>query len=206
MSLPDEVITRLFRVRRTVLQMLRDRGYYVESSELEMTRRGFIDKFGDNLKRDALVLIKEKLNNPSDRIYVFFSEEEKSGVSMVKFFLSRMKVDEVKNAIIVLQKGLTPAGKMAISEYSAHYRMEIFEEAELLVNVTEHAFVPRHKILSEEEKKALLAKYTVKETQLPRILLNDPVARYFGVKRGQVVQITRASETAKTYNTYRYCV
>ncbi|OWM86902.1 DNA-directed RNA polymerases II and IV subunit 5A-like [Punica granatum] len=206
MSLPEEEITRLFRARRTVLQMLQDRGYAVEKSELEMTRRDFIDKFGSNLKREDLLVLKDKADNPSDRIYVFFPEGEKSGVSVVKSYITRMKADKVWSAILVLQKGLTPAGKEAVSEYGRLFRMDVFEEAELLVNITEHAFVPQHKVLSDEEKKALLAKYTVKETQLPRILVTDPVARYYGLRRGQVVQITRESETAKTYNTYRCCI
>ena len=40
--------------------------------------------------------------------------------------------------------------------------------------------------MTADEKAELLARYKLKEHQLPRIQQGDPVARYFGLKRGQV--------------------
>ncbi|KAG4207356.1 hypothetical protein ERO13_A03G061600v2 [Gossypium hirsutum] len=167
MSVSEEQNTKLFKARRTVVQMLRDRGYSVPDSDIKMTRQQFIEKYGENvhLKRDDLLILCSKGDAPTDQIYVFFPAEVKVGVPMVRNCAKRMKADNVYNAILVVQRALTAPAKAAINEINSYFHMEVFEEAELLTNITEHMFVPKHTVLTNQEKKELLEKYRVKETQ-----------------------------------------
>jgi hypothetical protein len=45
-----------------------------------------------------------------------------------------------------------------IAAMSQQYRLEEFSEADLLVNITHHTLVPRHEVLTVEQKKQLLEK------------------------------------------------
>jgi DNA-directed RNA polymerases I, II, and III subunit RPABC1 len=117
-----------------------------------------------------------------------------------------MRAENVGNAIMILRVDITPFAKQAVQEMSDSFRIEHFKEAELLVDITQHQLVPEHQVLTPNEKSELLKRYRLKETQLPRIQPNDPVARYFGMKRGMVVKIIRPSETAGRYVTYRVCM
>nr|KAJ3422498.1 hypothetical protein HK105_007773 [Polyrhizophydium stewartii] len=114
-----------------------------------------------------------------------------------------MIMQNILKGILIYKKSLTPSANKVVQEMSNKYQLELFQESELLVNITQHMLVPVHEVLTPEEKKTLLARYRLKETQLPRIQPSDPVARYFGLKRGQVVKIIRPSETAGKYVTYR---
>jgi len=85
--------------------------------------------------------------------------------------------------------------------------VQMFDINKLLYNVTEHTLVPKHEIISTEEKEDLMSKYNLEtEDQLPLIKKNDPVAKYHGMRVGNVCKITTHSETHGVYTKYRLCV
>uniref|UniRef100_A0A6G3MLV2 DNA-directed RNA polymerases I, II, and III subunit RPABC1 (Trinotate prediction) n=1 Tax=Henneguya salminicola TaxID=69463 RepID=A0A6G3MLV2_HENSL len=114
-----------------------------------------------------------------------------------------MQQENVNRSIIVVQQSMTPSAKQALYDMAPKYILECFLENELMFNIMEHELVPEHIVMTPSEKAELLQRYKLKESQLPRIQITDPVARYLGLQRGQVVKIIRPSETAGRYVTYR---
>ncbi|VDQ11741.1 unnamed protein product [Trichobilharzia regenti] len=137
--LDDSETYKLWRIRKTILKMCKDRGYLVMPKELEQTLEDFKATVGDPPTRKDLLMVVNHEEDPADMLYVFFPEEEKVNMKTVRAYLNQMQ---------------------------------------LLLN--------------------FLAK-----SQLPKMQASDPVARYYGLRRGQVVRITRPSETAGRYITYR---
>ncbi len=210
----EQEVSKLYRVRRTILELLRHRGYAILETpeDLNLPLATFEQIFATaNYNREVLTMLKQKRDNPEDQIYVFFPDEARNkalGVKPIADKATRMERDGVSRALIILQTGLTSYARQAVDKVNdgGRFRMEVFLENELLVNITQHQLVPEHIVLEPEEKKALLLRYKLKESQLPRIQKTDPIARYFGLVHGQVVKITRPSETAGRYITYRLCV
>ena len=198
--------SHLFRIRRTLLKMLKKRSYVVDAAQLAMTPRGFVDQFGDQPKRNDLTILAEHETDAEDQLFVFLPDDDKVGVKTIKQYCEMMKEASVSHAILVVKQGVTPFAKTALQEMASTYLIEHFRDAALLVDVTEHRLVPAHALLSPEDRQALLDRYKLRAEQLPRIQRTDPVARYYGLKVGDVVKIVRPSETAGRYVTYRVCI
>jgi DNA-directed RNA polymerase subunit H len=73
-------------------------------------------------------------------------------------------------------------------------------------DVSKHELVPKHEILSKEEKEELLKKYGITIKELPRILSSDPAIKALNPKIGDVIKITRKSKTAEESVYYRVVV
>ncbi|CAJ0915018.1 unnamed protein product, partial [Mesorhabditis belari] len=210
MSEEEQEIYKMWRVRKTIMQMCHDRGYLVTQDELDQSIEQFKEQFGSDgstaPRRSDLTILVAHNDDPQDQMFVFFPEDPKVGVKTIKAICQQMQEQSITRAIICIQTGMTPSAKQALTDMMPKYILEYFLENELMVNITEHELVPEHVVMTNDEKQELLARYKLKDTQLPRIQQTDPVARYFGLKRGQVVKIIRPSETAGRYITYRLVV
>jgi DNA-directed RNA polymerase subunit H len=80
------------------------------------------------------------------------------------------------------------------------------EKIRIQFNIMDHDLVPLHTIIPEKEKEAILKKYNIEPSQLPKILNTDPVAISIGAKPGQIVKIVRNSHTAEEAIAYRFVV
>ena len=188
----DAELSKLYKIKKTLLKMISDRGYLVSTEDREIS----FDDFKMNFKG-------RKKSMTTNSIYVEFIDDPKLGVEQISLFTEKIRKENISCGIMVISGSITPLAKQKFRESNELLHIEYFEEKELVVNITEHELVPKHILLSDEEKKTLLKKYRLEESQLPKILTTDPVAKYLGLRRGQVVKIIRASETAGRYITYR---
>ena len=76
-------------------------------------------------------------------------------------------------------------------------------------NIQDHILVPTHELMSEEEVLEEFADVDYEVSDLPKIKLDDPVVKALSkesevkIKPGDVLRITRDSQTAGVYVTYR---
>ncbi|PWY65718.1 DNA-directed RNA polymerases I, II, and III subunit RPABC1 [Aspergillus heteromorphus CBS 117.55] len=223
----DREMTRLWRTWRTVFEMLLDRGYEVTEEEVQMPLHVFKQKYSDPLgypdrnKMKVSARPTEAMqakytplpskSNPSPQpdcgtIYVEFCPDATGvGTKQVRTFNHLVDENNYHTGVFITQTPISPSAVRLLSSMPGRI-CEHFQEQDLLVNITRHELVPKHVLLSPDEKARLLERYRLKESQLPRIQVSDPVARYLGLRRGQVVKIIRRSETAGRYASYRWVI
>ena len=208
--------------------MCSDRGYELTDEECNISLQHFSSQFTDDTgapqrtkmaftarPSDAMVKRYTPLPRPGQSaedvaaqigtVHVEFHPGPNVGIKDIKQFAQLLAEKNYYTGIFVTQAAPT-ASALKIIPSLLPTIMEIFREEDLLVNISRHELVPKHILLSPEEKKGLLERYRLKETQLPRIRVDDPMARYLGLRRGQVVKIIRKSETAGRYASYRWAI
>ena len=136
-------IFKLWRIRKTILQLCNDRGYIVTTDELEQTLEQFKQTYGERPSqgepsRSKLVVLVSHNDDATDQMYVFFPEEPKVGVKTVLTYIKKMEEEEITRAIIVVATGMSPSAKKAIHDMQPKYTFEPFMDSELMINITNH--------------------------------------------------------------------
>lgn len=216
-----ETFEKIFRSREIIYKMLNLRGYSTnqfESQTKEELNILFqhhqkkinydVDSLDMHIKRDGnSVLVKYIL---SDRVKT--NNLEKLVENIYESTLENSDTLIIITKDNVLKTRDSNKGRSSFEDYL--YRnyenkkrfIQIFWLNSLLFDITQHELTPEYKILTEEEKQNVLNTYHITEDKMDYLVFTDPLAIFYGVRIGQVVEAKELSETNGFNIYYKLCI
>lgn len=214
----DELNT-LYNARRTTIEMLRDRGYTVpvekDCNDLAEFRKRFSDRQCDfDLKEPHIFHVrflhyhKVRPNNIRDLITsirdVASDQETANNGNGNDATCQEGLVDENVDPILVIIRNCPNSTLYRIARM--YKNVQLFWIQHLIVNITHHHLNPKFERVPESEVEAILKQFRLSSKfQLPIILKDDPISRYYAYTSGTVCRVFRDSATGGEFVSYR-CV
>lgn len=202
---------KLFVSRKTILQMLKDRNINTDDY--------------DNFSQEELELMYKahpKITHEINPLDMVFKEKvtvkyvlqpklrSKDLIEVVDTMIEENVVSEGDTLIFIIRDTMKAEESIELNFENVYQNKNVFVQMfdinKLMFNVTKHTLVPKHQIMSEEDKTSMLKILNLDNpNQFQIIKKNDPVAKYMGMKTGQACYVYRISPTAGYHVNIRYC-
>ena len=195
-------IEKLFRSRKTILEMISDRGYVI-SKDLIVENKDDFKKLFYSKNLDFRVEQEGKVP-----IYIKWMLNFKIKPNMIKETIDNIREEHFSNnstsKIILITKAKPNTNISKIFKDKEFRGTELFWLNTVIFNITHHILVPKHTKMNDDEVKKLLGELFIQNKfHLPIMLKSDPITRYLDLSSGDVCRITRYSPTSGEYFSYR---
>ena len=207
LKINSSTIQKIYKSRQIILAVMKSRGYNIEDYD------GFnITEVEVQYKNGQLNMLLEK--EDGKKVLIKYSLETKiKSKTLCDIYEDVFNYEELLNKeddlVIVTKENTNDGIDNTIKEL---YEKEgvfinVFNIHNYLFNILEHSKVPKHRIMTNEEKSDIMKKYNIGEDrEFPEISRFDPVAKAIGIRPGQLCEIIRSSETSITSKYYRICI
>ena len=213
------IINKIYKAKGTLLEMLELRNYNTNKfsnfsiNEIDTMYKSMDKK--TTIENSALDFTCQSNDTENDSSCIIkFLLFTKMRVGNLKILIDNMISDEIikeKDTLIFVVKDKINTIDTFESLFNSYIdnnniMIQIFWIDTLLFNITKHELVPEMRILNNQEKNELFEKVNIERfNQLPLIEKTDPSAKFYGLKKGDVVEIIRKSPTSGVFRTYRFC-
>lgn len=207
MTSTSETIQKIYKSRNNLIDILQERNFNVSDynefsiNEINiMITNNQLDLLLENTSNSQKIFVKYYLgkslrpNNINDIVEDIFNLET---------ILS--KNDEL---LIIVKDDINDSIKSTLVQIWNEHKIyvSIISIKTLQFNILKHTLVPKHSVLTDDEKIAIKQEYNItNDSKFPEISRFDPVATTIGLKPEQLCEITRPSKTAITSKYYRLC-
>ena len=189
-------IDSLYKARQTVVEMLTDRGYTIPD-EVPCDSMTQFKKLYANKQCD--IFVKEP-----HKCYVKFVLTHKVRPNILREHIKTLRegdLEDEDDLVMVIRNKPNSTLLRITKEYP---NVQIFWIRYLMVNITHHALNPTFVKMTDPEIEALLKQYRLTSRyQLPIMLKDDPISRYYAFSTGTVTRVIRSSVTSGEYVSYR---
>jgi DNA-directed RNA polymerases I, II, and III subunit RPABC1 len=218
----ENVLVKFKQIYTTCVEMLIDRGFSREVLEKNYLNIS-AEEFQKLYRKNRLTILAPHNTNKNEHIYTMILgdgvklkkdvlKKILSGVEKLKEVAESLNKDSKIHLLLLIDDSNTMTALKLVKAHNAtsaektNIYIESFYHQQMQINITKHKDVPQHILMTKEDVEAMLKEENVTKPQLSRILTTDPVARYFGARKGDVFKIVRPSLSAGQTKTYRLVV
>ena len=203
----NSTIISIYNSRKNLLEILEERGFsdanYSNFSITDvgiLTENNQLDMLLENSTINKKIYVKyyvTKLIKPQNIYDIVEDLFHLESILEKKDDLMIVIKDEPNDTLLENIKDIWTSDKIYIS---------LVNIKRLQFNILKHTLVPKHTILSDDEKELFMKKYNILDnSQIPDISYFSPVSIVIGLRPNDVVKIERASRTSITSDFYRIC-
>ena len=222
---PEIDIDYLKSLKETSQSFLRENNFINPEPDVkDFTEEQFIDfveknsnqeilkKFGElNVEEDFRSSMSQVnvSDDKKNKIFIFFlpTSKQKSnvGIDVIKTFCKLIILLGCNEGVMISEKPLTSKSRELLesSNVESFTRDNIYNIIsyvdEMFVNITEHCLSPKVlKIYSGEELEEFLEKENLNKNHLPKMIISDPIAKFYRARVGDVIKMKRKTGNRDT--------
>ena len=173
---------------------------------LEEKRAALIIKYRnfnvDSVEKEEDRLVYRLSRGDETYLMHILMDKKTIGIAFIRELRDQVQAEEVTGGIIVADGKYTYSARSNAPEMA----IELVPKSLPAFDVFEHAYVPLHEVLTEDERQGVSEKFHAEPYQFPWIRSTDPIAIILGANPGDVLKVTHKSQTAGKYLSYRYVV
>jgi len=162
----------------------------------------------ERITTDNKKMASAKLYTIGDVLVAYFDQKDKVLAGDITNVLAFAEENGHTAGIVIVAMSPPSENVLRVAKSHAKKRVAFFHVWQLQFDITTHRMAMPHRILTEEERTVVFDKYKISdpENQLPWIDSQDTMIKWIGAIPGDVVEVTRHSDTAGRSLYYRYCV
>jgi DNA-directed RNA polymerase subunit H (RpoH/RPB5) len=146
-----------------------------------------------------------------DSILIIFSTKTRVTEKEFNNFLEFASENNHSSGIIIISPSIPSENVLGVLRNhisdSQNPLVQIFEIRHLQFDISKHRKVPKHRIINDAEKLAVLKEFNIKSPMfLPKIDSQDAMAKWIGARPTDVIEITGMCEASAENKRYRFCV